>query len=116
MLAFSLCTLRLLDEVAPPCAGPKSFQEPDAAIFGIRAVVSTQNWLDSLGSLVGIVEWDSGNKVVDNVRLNDTVKKVPSDKPKFTVNGSGSTTGEVPSLVLIMWEGRIGVLEESNSN
>ncbi len=78
--------------------------------------MATQYWLDSFGGLISVIERDSGDKVVKNVRLYDAVHKGPTDEAEFTVNGCSSAASEVPSCVLVMREGGIGMLKIGDCN
>lgn len=114
--AESLSALGGLDPLASPSTRPDSSNEPPGTTFNIGAVVTTQYWFDGFGSLVGVIERDGGDKMVKNVRLYNTVHESPTDEAKFTVNGCSSAASEVPSGVLIMREGGIGMLKKGNRN
>jgi hypothetical protein len=72
--------------------------------------------LDSLSSLVGVVEGNAADVVVEDVSLDDTVEKVSADETHLTIDGSSGTADEVPLIVGVVGKGRVGVLEESNGN
>lgn len=72
--------------------------------------------LDGLAGLIGVVEGDVADIVVQDVGLNDTVEDVAADKAEISVDGSGGTTGEVPNLRLVVRKGGVGVLQESDGN
>jgi hypothetical protein len=72
--------------------------------------------LDSLGSLVGVVEGDAADVVVEDVSLDDTVEKVSADKTHLTIDSGSGTADKVPLVVGVVGKSRIGVLEEGNSN
>lgn len=76
----------------------------------------THDLLDSLGSLVGLVEGDGGNKVVGNVGFNDTVEEVTADETEFTIDSCGSATGVGPGFRVVVGKRRVGVLKEGNSD
>lgn len=84
--------------------------------MGLGTVVVAHDALDGLGGLVGVVEGDVADIVVQDVGLDDTVEDVAADEAKVTVNGGGGATDEVPHLRLVVGEGRIGVLEEGNGD
>lgn len=109
--AKSLSTLGRLDPLASSSTRPYSLEKTPGTAFHIGAVVATQYWLDSLGSLVGVVERDGGDKMVKDVRLYNSVHKGPTDKAEFTVNGCSSAPSKVPGCVLVMREGGISMLE-----
>lgn len=72
--------------------------------------------LDGLAGLVGVVEGNQADVVVQNVSLDDTVEKVTADEAEFTVNSRSGATGEIPGGRLVVRERRVGVLEESDGN
>lgn len=116
VLSLSLSTLTLFYKVAPSGTSPNGLQKSEAATLGVRAVVITHDWLDGLGSFISVIEWNSGDKVVKDMSLNDTMEELSSDKSEFTVDGSSSATGKVPSLGVVVGEGGVSVLEEGNGN
>lgn len=72
--------------------------------------------LDSLGRLVCVVERDGANVVVEDMGLNDAVKKAAADEAKFTINGGGGSTDVVPASSSVMRKGWVSVLEICDSN
>ena len=62
--AESLSTLRRLDPLASSSTRPHSLDKTPWTAFDVGAVVATQYWLDSFGSLIGVVERDGGDKMV----------------------------------------------------
>jgi hypothetical protein len=78
--------------------------------------MATHYWLDSLGRLIGMVEGDGANVVVENVGLNYTVKKSAANETELAVDSCGSTTDIVPATRLIVRKSGIGVLKVGNSN
>lgn len=78
--------------------------------------MTTQDGLDGFGGLVGVIERDGGDKVVKDVRLDNAVHEGPTDEAEFTVDGCKSAASEVPTSVLIMREGGIGMLKVGDCN
>ena len=72
--------------------------------------------LDGLGGLVGVVEGDGGDVVVENVGLDDAVEEVAADETEFTVDGGGGAADVVPGRGLVVGERRVGVLEVGDGN
>lgn len=95
---IALSTRDRLDPLAPPGRTPNSSQKPERAILDVRAIVLAHDGLDGLGGLVGVVEWDGGDVVVQDVSLDDSVQEVAADEAEFAVDGSGGATGEVPGI------------------
>ena len=112
--AESLSTLGGLDPLASSSTRPYRLNETPGTAFDIRAVVTTQDWLDGFGSLVGVIERDGGDKVVKDVRLYNAMHQGPTDEAEFTVNRCSSAASEIPGCVLVMREGGIGMLKISD--
>lgn len=109
-------TLGGLNPLADTGAGPEGLEESSPAGLGLSAVVRAHDLLDGLGRLVGVVEGDVADIVVQDVSLDDTVQDVTADETEVTVDSGGSTTGKVPGLRGVVREGGVGVLEESDGN
>ena len=54
------------------------------------------DWLDGLGGLVGVVEGDGADVMVEDVCLDDAVHELATDEAKFAVDGGGCATGVGP--------------------
>lgn len=78
--------------------------------------MTTQDWLDGFGSLVGVVERNGGNKVVKDMSFYNPVHKRPTNEAKLTINGCCSAASEVPGCFLVMRKGGIGMLKISDCN
>lgn len=115
-LALALGTLGGLNPLAGAGARPQGLEEASPAGVGLGAVVVAHDVLDGLAGLVGVVEGDVADIVVQNVGLDDAVEDVAADKAEVTVDGGGGSADEVPNLGLVVGEGRVGVLEESDGN
>lgn len=116
MLALALGALGGLNPLAGASAGPEGLEETSPAGVGLAAVVRSHDLLDGLAGLIGVVEGDGADIVVKNMGFNDAMEDVATDEAKVTINGSSSSTGEVPRLGLVVGEGGVGVLEESDGN
>lgn len=79
--------------------------------MGGRLVVLAHDFLDGLGGFLGVVERDGADVVVQHVRLDDAVQKVPTDEAKFTVDRGSGTAGEGPRFVGVVREAGVGVLQ-----
>lgn len=115
-LALASGTLSGLNPVADTGSGPHGLEETSPAGVSLGAVVVAHDALDGIAGLVGVVEGDVADVVVQHVGLDDTVEDVAADKAEVAVNGGGSTAGEVPHFGLVVREGRVGVLEEGNGD
>ena len=100
-----------LDPLAPAGSLVDGAEEAEAAALDVGAVVLAHDGLDGLGGLVGVVEGDGGDVVVEDVGLDDAVEDLAANEAELAVNGSGGTTSEVPGLAGVVREGRVGVLE-----
>lgn len=105
-----------LDPVADTGGGPHSLEETSPAGVSFSAVVVTHDALDGVGGLVGVVEGDVADVVVQDVSLDDAVEDVTADKAEVTIDSGGSTTGEGPHLRLVVGESGISVLEEGDGD
>jgi len=78
--------------------------------------VDAHDGLDGLGSLVGLVEGNGADVVVQNVGLDDAVEELTADKSKFAIDSRGGATDVGPGLASVMWERWVGVLKIGDSN
>ena len=115
-LALTSGTLGGLNPLADTGRGPHSLEETSPAGVSLRAVVLSHDALDGLAGLIGVVEGDVADVVVQHVGLDDTVEDVAADEAKVTVNGGSSATGEVPHFRLVVRKGGVSVLEEGNGD
>ena len=76
----------------------------------------THDRLDGLGGLIGVVERNGADVVVENVSLDDAVKKGAANESKFTVDSCCGATDVVPALTRVVGQSWVGVLEVGNSN
>jgi hypothetical protein len=102
--------------VAPAWTGPHGLQEPDRTILDISTVVAAHDWLDSLRSLVGVVEGDGADIVMEHVGFNNAVEESPADETEFAVNSCSSTTNIVPAFTSVVRKSWVSVLEIGDSN
>lgn len=115
-LALTTGTRGRLDPLAGAGTGPQSLEEASPAGVGLCAVVVAHHGLDGLAGLVGVVERDGADVVVQHVGFDDTVEDVAADEAEVTVDGGGSTAGKVPHLRLVVGEARVGMLEEGDGH
>lgn len=69
------------------------------------------DFLDGLAGLVGVVEGDRADVVVQDVGFDDAVEDVAADEAEVAVDGCCGAAGEVPDFGGVVWEGGVGVLE-----
>lgn len=115
-LALTSGTFSGLNPLADTSAGPDSLDEASPSGLGLSAIVVAHDALDGLTSLIGVVEGDVANIVVQHVSLNDTVEDVTTNEAKVAVDSGGRTAGEVPHLRLVVGKGGVGVLQEGNGH
>lgn len=84
--------------------------------MSLSAVVLAHDLLDSLGGLIGMVEWDGADVVMSDVSLDDSMQQSTADESKFTVDCGCGTTGEVPGLVVVVRKSGVSVLQVSDSH
>lgn len=116
MLAGTLSLCARLNPLAHTCALVHGLDETNRSINGIGTVVAAHDRLDSLGGLVGVVERNGADVVVQNVGLDDTVEQVATDEAKLTINGCSGALDKGPLLAGVVRQGRVGVLEEGDSD
>nr|POF17551.1 hypothetical protein CFP56_12965 [Quercus suber] len=85
-----------LDPLAPAGGAPDGLEEAEGAAADVGAVVVAHDLLDGLGGLVGVVEGDGGDVVVQHVGLDDAVHEVAPDEAELAVDGGGGAAGERP--------------------
>jgi hypothetical protein len=102
--------------LAPACTGPHGLQEPDRTILDISAVVAAHDWLDGFRSLVGVVEGDGTDVVMENVSFYNAVEETPADETEFAVNSRSSTTNIGPAFTSVVRKSWVSVLEIGDSN
>ena len=100
-----------LDPLAPAGSLVDGTDETPAAVLDVGAVVLAHDGLDGLGGLVGVVEGDGGDVVVEDMGLDDAVEDLAADEAELAVDGCGGTASEVPGLTAVVGEGGVGVLE-----
>jgi hypothetical protein len=111
VLGITLGAVVGLDPLAPAGSLVDGAEEAQAAVLDVGTVVLAHNGLDGLGGLIGVVEGDGGDVVVEDVGLDDAVEDLATDEAELAVNGCGGATGEVPGLAAVVGEGWVGVLE-----
>lgn len=91
---------------------PNSFNHVSTVV----SVVLTKDLLNGFGGNTGIVEWDTGDKVMKNVGFNNIVENKGTNEAKLSVDSGSSTLGKVPLLVVIVRKSRIRVLKVGDEN
>ena len=84
--------------------------------MGVTPVMLSHDRFDCLRGLVGMIEWNRANIVVQHMGLNDPVKESPTDESKFSINGRRGTPGISPSRWGVVRNCGVGVLEEGDTN
>jgi len=116
LLPLAFGALGRLDPLTPARAPPHGLEESEGAAGRVGAVVAAHDGFDGLGRLVGVVEGDGGDVVVQDVGLDDAVEEVPADEAEFPVDGRGGAAGEVPGGARVVRERGVGVLEEGDGD
>lgn len=102
--------------MAHPPTCPETLEEAHGTAAGIRSIMATHDWLDCLGSFIGVVEWDRGDVMVKDVGFDNTVHQSATDEAKLAVNGGSRASGVAPRLSGVMRKRGIGVLEERDGH
>lgn len=58
--------------------------------------------LDPFSSLIGVVERNSADIVVQNMCFNDSMQQLTTDKPELTIDCCRSTSGIVPRVTSVV--------------
>jgi hypothetical protein len=95
-LAFAGCIFARLDPVAPPGALPHSLDEAQWAASGITSIVLAHDLLDRFTCLIGVIEGNGRDVVVEDVGFNDAVEEVATNETEFTIDCCSSTTSVCP--------------------
>ena len=78
--------------------------------------MAAHDGFDGLRGLIGVIEGNGGNVVMEDVRFYDPMHQSATDETEFTVDGRGRAAGVAPRFGGIMGERRIGVLEEGDGH
>lgn len=71
----------------------------------------THDWLDCARGFVGVIKWNGRDVVVEDMGFDDAVEQITTNPTKLTVDSRCGATSKIPSVRLIVWKGRICVLE-----
>lgn len=86
-----LLAIRNVDALAE-----RSHERVQETALLLLVVVSSQERLDSTGSLLGLVEGDTAEQVVHDMVVDDFVEEVAADEADAPVNGGKGTLGVGP--------------------
>ena len=110
-LALAFDSLGWFDPLTPPRAFPQTLHEAQRTSLYVSSIVLTHNRLNGFGSFIGVVKWNRGHIVVQNVSFNDAMEEMAADKAKLAVNRCSSAAGKSPSMRLVVRESWVCVLE-----
>lgn len=102
--------------MAPTSTVVQGLEESKRSSLDVGAVMLSHDWLDGFGGLIGVVEWDGADVVVEDVGLDDAVEEMTADESKFTIDGCGGSTDVVPALTRVVRKCWVGVLKEGDCN
>ncbi len=102
--------------MAHPRAAPHGLDKTQGTFPRVGAVVTAHDLLDGLTGLVGIVEGNGGDVVVQNMGLDDAVEKLAAHEAKLAVDRGGGATDVVPRFARVVWERGVCVLKEGDGN
>lgn len=97
-LALADGALGRLDPLAPAGAVPEAAEETERAPLGVGTVVLAHDGLDGLGGLVGVVEGDGADVVVQDVGLDDAVQQLATDEAELAIDRGRGAAHVVPAL------------------
>ena len=72
--------------------------------------MASHHRFDCFRSLVGVVEGNGADVVVQHVSLDNAVEELTANKAEFTIDGSSCTACERPGVVLVVGQAWVGVL------
>lgn len=101
-----LLAIRNVD--ALPEGGHEGVQETALLLL---VIVNPQQRLNSAGSLLGLVEGDPAEQVVNDMVVDDFVEEVAADEADAPVNGGKGTLGVGPGLGGVVGDSGVGVLQ-----
>ena len=115
-LAITLSFLAGLNKLAPARARPDGPDEAEGTAASVGAVVLAHDGANGLASLVRVVEGNGADVMVEDVCLDNAVEEVAANPAHVAIDGRSGAANEVPLLSLVVGQGRIGVLQESDGN
>lgn len=86
-------------------------ERPHVRRVEVALVVVSHHLLYCCRSFGGVVEWDTGYVVMHNVRFDCAVEEDSADEAKVSVHSRGCPSQEGPSLVGVVRNGNICVLQ-----
>jgi hypothetical protein len=111
---LTLSTVHRLDPLTCSKAGPHALEEAQCTTLGVAAIMFAHDWLDGLGGLIGMVEWDRADVVMQDVGLDNAVEQLTANEAEFPVDGCCGATGVGPGGGGVVRKRWVGVLEESD--
>ena len=115
-LASTLGLSTGLDPLAHASAAPESTDETNGTASSIGSVVLAHDGLDSLGSLISVIEGNGADVVVEDVGLDDAVEEVAANESELAIDGGSGAADKVPLLSGVVRERGVGVLEEGDGD
>lgn len=97
-LAFALGLSAGLNPLAHTGTAPQGSEETGESVGGIVAVVLAHDLANGIGGLVGVVEGDGADVVVQDVSLSDTVHELATNEAHLAIDSGSGTTDVVPLL------------------
>lgn len=82
----------------------------------VEVVLFSQIGDNRIGGLLGVVEGDLREQVVDNVVVDNLVEEVTTDEAEATVNGGEGTLDEGPCVRIVVRHLGVSVVQVSNGN
>lgn len=82
----------------------------------VKVVLVSEVGDDRIGGLLGVVEGNLGEQVVNNVVVDDLVEEVTTDEAETAVNGREGTLNESPCIRIVVGYRRVSVVQVGNGN
>lgn len=82
----------------------------------VEVVLVTEVGDNRVGGLLGVVEGDLGEQVVNNVVVDNLVEEVTTDETEATVNGGEGTLDKGPRIRIVVGHLGVSVVQVGDGN
>lgn len=87
----------------------------EVLVLGLM-IVGAEERLERLGRLLGLVERDACEQMMDDMVVDDLVEEVPPNEADCAVNRRQRAASECPGFACVVRDGWMGVLQIRNSD
>lgn len=93
---FTSCAFVRFDPITTAERRVHALDEAERTTLGIRSVMSAHDLPDGFSRFIGMVKWDGGDIMMENVSLDDAVEELAANEAELAVNCGGCATGVSP--------------------